>query len=489
MERRRSQRTAVLSKKSSVAKTDQNAPIGKQVAVKAGSKRKVSETASGLKLPKVLGDITNKKTGVLRSSSLKSSNKKGSTSSSQTENILSSQSRITESGSHHSDITNVRATSIPSTQSQLKVSTTNQLQKSSSNINQTQTSVTSSSQLQISSDSNSQSQLDTVPSSQSNASASVEISTSNPELSDSVLNIRLATTDETLEFHDIDKENMHDIFQSPEYAQDIFNYYKLKEAEFLVDDYMSRQSEVTPSMRAVLVDWLVEVQENFELNHETLYLAVRLVDHYLAKHDVSKELLQLVGAAAVFIGCKFDERIPPMVDDFLFICDDAYNRPEFVKMEKDILRTVDFSLGMPISYRFLRRFAKAGKKSMKVLTLARYINETTLMSYKIVHFKESLIAAGCLRLAMLMLEPEEQWTSTLHYYSGYSEPQLKEILITLNSIMHTKNPNLKTVETKYSHQVFFEVAKHQLVPMSQLQQETVSSSPTLSSTIADALRV
>jgi len=47
-----------------------------------------------------------------------------------------------------------------------------------------------------------------------------------------------------------------------------------------------------------------------------------------------------------------------MVDDFLFICDDAYNRPEFVKMEKDILRTVDFSLGMPISYRFLRRFAK-----------------------------------------------------------------------------------------------------------------------------------
>lgn len=71
---------------------------------------------------------------------------------------------------------------------------------------------------------------------------------------------------------------------------------------------MSRQSEVTPSMRAVLVDWLVEVQENFELNHETLYLAVRLVDHYLAKHDVSKELLQLVGAAAVFIGCKFDVR-------------------------------------------------------------------------------------------------------------------------------------------------------------------------------------
>ena len=47
-----------------------------------------------------------------------------------------------------------------------------------------------------------------------------------------------------------------------------------------------------------------------------------------------------------------------MVDDFLYICDDAYNRMEFVRMEKDILRTVDFNLGMPISYRFLRRLAK-----------------------------------------------------------------------------------------------------------------------------------
>lgn len=59
-------------------------------------------------------------------------------------------------------------------------------------------------------------------------------------------------------------------------------------------------------MRSVLVDWLVELQENFELNHETLYLAVRLVDRYLMRRNVTKEALQLVGAAAMFIGCKFD---------------------------------------------------------------------------------------------------------------------------------------------------------------------------------------
>ena len=32
-----------------------------------------------------------------------------------------------------------------------------------------------------------------------------------------------------LQYQDIDKENELDTFQSPEYAQDIFNYYKSKE--------------------------------------------------------------------------------------------------------------------------------------------------------------------------------------------------------------------------------------------------------------------
>lgn len=51
---------------------------------------------------------------------------------------------------------------------------------------------------------------------------------------------------------------------------------------------------------------MVEVQESFELNHETLYLAVKIVDTYLGKELVSKDALQLLGAAALLIACKFD---------------------------------------------------------------------------------------------------------------------------------------------------------------------------------------
>ena len=72
------------------------------------------------------------------------------------------------------------------------------------------------------------------------------------------------------------------------------------------------------------------------------------------RQNVGSVSSYLYNAACLF----YQERIPPLVDDFLYICDDAYTRSEFVLMEKDILRVVDFNLGMPISYRFLRRFAK-----------------------------------------------------------------------------------------------------------------------------------
>lgn len=105
---------------------------------------------------------------------------------------------------------------------------------------------------------------------------------------------------------DFDRENWNDPYQVSHYAMDIFQYLKERENMFLISDYMERQVNLSKWMRSLLVDWMVEVQESFELNHETLYLAVKVVDLFLGKMTVSKERLQLLGAAALFIACKFD---------------------------------------------------------------------------------------------------------------------------------------------------------------------------------------
>lgn len=72
---------------------------------------------------------------------------------------------------------------------------------------------------------------------------------------------------------------------------------------------MERQPDITASMRTILVDWLIEVQENFELFHETLYLSVRLADLYLSQREVKREYLQLVGATAMLVAAKFEVRL------------------------------------------------------------------------------------------------------------------------------------------------------------------------------------
>ena len=97
--------------------------------------------------------------------------------------------------------------------------------------------------------------------------------------------------------------------------------------KFRIPDYLNWQRDISSSMRAILVDWLVEVQENFELNHETLYLAVKLVDHYLARVQTSKDKLQLVGATAMFIASKFDVSFVIFTSKFLYREESSHKFP------------------------------------------------------------------------------------------------------------------------------------------------------------------
>ncbi|XP_032677997.1 G2/mitotic-specific cyclin-B3 isoform X2 [Odontomachus brunneus] len=258
---------------------------------------------------------------------------------------------------------------------------------------------------------------------------------------------------------DFDAENWLDHLQVSTYAADIFQYLKGRESLFVIADYMERQVCLSRWMRAMLVDWMVEVQESFELNHETLYLAVKLVDLYLTKVTVSKETLQLLGAASLFIASKYDERIPPIINDFLYICDGAYEKKELIRMEMNILKIINFDLGVPLSYRFLRRYARCAKVSMPTLTLARFILEYSLMDYTLITISDSKIAAAALLVA-LQTKDLGGWTPTLEYYSGYMLDDIRDICITLNEGMHKKHKEaLVTVRNKYSHKIFFEVAK------------------------------
>src|SRR3569833_1344762 len=139
-------------------------------------------------------------------------------------------------------------------------------------------------------------------------------------------------------------------------------------------------------MRSILIDWLVEVHLKFKLLPESLYLTVNLIDRYLEKEQVHRQKLQLVGVTAMLIACKYEEIYPPIVNDFVYITDNAYTKEEILAMEKKMLTLLDFEIQINSSYRCLERYAKVAKADEFSFNLARYLIELSLVNYKMLRF-------------------------------------------------------------------------------------------------------
>jgi cyclin A len=71
------------------------------------------------------------------------------------------------------------------------------------------------------------------------------------------------------------------------------------------------QQDIDAHKRLVLVDWLIEVVDEFALSQESLYLAISLLDRFLSLHAVQRCQLQLLGVTCLWVASKYEEVLPP----------------------------------------------------------------------------------------------------------------------------------------------------------------------------------
>ncbi|GBP56930.1 hypothetical protein EVAR_33987_1 [Eumeta japonica] len=190
-------------------------------------------------------------------------------------------------------------------------------------------------------------------------------------------------------------------FHVVEYQQDIYDHMREVEIKFRANPrYMRKQPDISYSMRSILVDWLVEVCEEYSQQTETLHLAVMYVDRFLSYMSVVRAKLQLVGTAATLIAAKFEEVYPPEVGEFVYITDDTYARSEVLRMEHLILKVLSFDLSVPTTFTFLSLFCISNGISKKTFHLASYIAELSLLEADpYLQFKPSVVAAAALATA------------------------------------------------------------------------------------------
>uniref|UniRef100_A0A8B9P108 G2/mitotic-specific cyclin-B1 n=1 Tax=Apteryx owenii TaxID=8824 RepID=A0A8B9P108_APTOW len=251
-----------------------------------------------------------------------------------------------------------------------------------------------------------------------------------------------AFSDVLLEVKDVDVEDGTDPNLCSEYVKDIYNYLRdLEEKQAVRPKYLAGQ-EITGNMRAILIDWLVQVQMKFRLLQETMYMTVAIIDRFLnlmlttlkscvltqviqslfvhshtslycfllQDNTVSKKTLQLVGVTAMFIASKYEEMYPPEIGDFAFVTDHTYTKSQIRQMEMKILRALDFGLGRPLPLHFLRRASKIAEVDLEQHTLAKYLMELSMVDYEMVHFPPSKTAAAASCLALKVLDGGE-WVS------------------------------------------------------------------------------
>lgn len=216
-----------------------------------------------------------------------------------------------------------------------------------------------------------------------------------------------------------------------EYAVEIHQYL------FSLEDVYTPTGKlpvgITAEMRATLVDWLTEVNREYDQKQDTLFFAANYLDRYLARTSVTKLRLQLVGIVALMLASKFEETYGLDLGDCVHVTDGAYTDQEVAEMERHMLSVLQWKVAPPIPLHFLRRASKSARASPETHTLAKYFLELGLCHHPCTPVRASLRAAAALWLARLLMN-EGPWDHVVSHHSRYTPNELRDTVCALAEV-------------------------------------------------------
>ena len=197
------------------------------------------------------------------------------------------------------------------------------------------------------------------------------------------------------------------------------------------NDMISIQTSVTTHMRAVLIDWLVDVCDKFEFLQETLFISVKIIDKFLSKRVISKSKFQLLGITALYLSAKYEEFCLPETGDF-------------------VLNAIGFKLTFPTPNKFLDNYSNSICNIDEYdLDIAKFLIEKTLQDHTMLRYVPSKIASSALYIAN---EQNKRicWSRELESYTGYSIDDLMECIEDIRNILRNPSTSLNAIERKYT---------------------------------------
>lgn len=259
--------------------------------------------------------------------------------------------------------------------------------------------------------------------------------------------------------------------------------------------FLDYQPELTPKMRSILMDWIIELSEHFHFSPRTLHLAITLIDKVLScgplspdEEDseenvwdvddgsqsktncflIARDSFQLLGATCTWLACKMEEQKPPDIADIAYVSDNIYAIEQIKRMERRVCKALNFALIHQTPFSYVYEFVRASTECPNLACeppatlhhMVLYLLELGRLPYAPVTKKPSLLAASAVYLARVTLGIQGgDWTKTLQHYTGYSKADLKETVLAIHSYqLAAEDFSLKSVFIKYKAKKYNRVA-------------------------------
>lgn len=166
------------------------------------------------------------------------------------------------------------------------------------------------------------------------------------------------------------------------------------------------------------------------------------------------------GITALIISAKTEEIYPPNLDNFVFVCDNAYTRAQIVEMEARLLLSAEFQLVVATSLQLLHIFAEQLELSEEELCMAKYFLEYSLSRYSLTSKKNCHLAAGAIILALSYFQHSAAEIDNFINRNGLSLSEVSQCgwLMWESAMESKRSQQFTSIERKYSHPSYYRVS-------------------------------
>ena len=257
-----------------------------------------------------------------------------------------------------------------------------------------------------------------------------------------------------------------------EYIEEILESLLCEEESYIKEKYIDPHylenidSEITPEMRTVAVDWLVLIHYKiFKFKENTLFLAIQIFDRYLSKMILSTEKTELLLLTSFTLASKLEEVDYVNMQETLQLAQNKFSKEQVINMEYEILTKIKFRVLAPTMCDYFKLFSSFLNFNSNKIYKGFYLLNIILVDFHMLEYPNCILALAVIKIITKKLDSDlikliKKITkeNDLESYDGYLaigkiNSICQKIKLLYDTFIETKYKNIpeKFAESQYNY--------------------------------------